>query len=127
MSGIVRQDEVFGHLDQRLLILENNKWETWFGKHPGVVLGAVIASLSTAFWMYHTWQIERLEKNFNTQITELKLQNKGRIDWLKEQQKERLSSQKDKCSFEKSKINNQLLQCNAITEKRNKPIKKADS
>lgn len=123
MNAVVRQDEVLGNLDQRLFVLENNKWEKWFGKHPGIVLGIVIASLSTAFWMYHTWQVERLEKNFNTQLTELKSQNKGRLDWLKEQQKERMSSSNEKCSLEKSQLNNKLLQCSSTAKKHNKALK----
>ncbi len=123
MNAVVRQDEVLGNLDQRLFVLENNKWEKWFGKHPGIVLGVVIASLSTAFWMYHTWQVERLEKNFNTQLTELKSQNKGRLDWLKEQQKERMSSSNEKCSLEKSQLNNKLLQCSSTAKKHNKALK----
>jgi len=123
MNAVVRQDEVLGNLDQRLFVLENNKWEKWFGKHPGIVLGIVIASLSTAFWMYHTWQVERLEKNFNTQLTELKSQNKGRLDWLKEQQKERMLSSNEKCSLEKSQLNNKLLQCSSTAKKHNKALK----
>jgi len=122
MNAEVRQNEVIGNLDQRLFILENNKWEKWFGKHPGIVLGIVIASLSTAFWMYHTWQVERLEKNFKTQLTELKSQNKGRLDWLKEQQKERMTSSNEKCSLEKSQLNNKLLQCNSTAKKHNKRL-----
>jgi hypothetical protein len=125
MTAEVRQGEVLGSLDQRLMLLENNNsWEKWFGKHPGVVLGIVIGALFSGFWMYHTWQVERIEKNFNSQITDLKAQNKGRIDWLKEQQKQRISSASDKCSFEKGRLNSKLLQCSSVVKKHNKKINK---
>ena len=124
MTTEVRQGEIFGNIDQRLMVLENDKWEKWFGKHPGIVLGIVIAALFTAFWTYHTWQIERIEKNFSSQIAELKVQNKGRMDWLKEQQKQRVSSATEKCSLQIGKLNNKLLECSSVVKKHNKKINK---
>lgn len=111
MTSQVRENEVFGALDQRLLILENNKWEKWFGKHPGIVLGTVVVTLFSAFWVYHTWQIERIDKKHTEQIVSLHKQNKDRLEWLKEQQKQRSLAYGEKCSLEKDRLNDQLSQC----------------
>lgn len=118
MTAQVRENEVFGALDQRLLILENNKWEKWFGKHPGIVLGTVVVTLCSAFWVYHTWQVERIDKKHTEQIASLQKLNKDRLEWLKEQQKQRSLSYSEKCSLEKDRLTNKLSQC-IVNEKKN--------
>jgi len=125
MSDNVRENETRGSLDQQILLaLEtSNPWNTWFGKSPGTVIGIVVVTLCSGFWMYHTWQIERIDKNYKDQIANLQKQNKDRINWLKEQQKHRVSSFSEKCSLEKDKINSKLLQCSSTAQKHNKALK----
>ena len=88
MSGEIREDETIGSLSKRVLTLEScNKWESWFGKSPGTVLSIFAGTLISAFWFYHTWQIERIDKNHQSEISNLQVANKDRIDWVKNQQR----------------------------------------
>lgn len=124
MSPEIRQDEVFGALDQRLMILENDdKWERWFKKSPGIVLAVVIATLCSAFWMIYTWQMEQKDKSHNEQLLILQNQNKERISWLKEQQKQTATASSEKCTFEKQQLDNQIFQCNNIVKKHSEASK----
>jgi len=125
MTDNVRDNETRGSLDQQILLaLEtSNPWNTWFGKSPGTVIGIVVVTLFSGFWMYHTWQVERIEKNYKDQIASLQKQNKERISWLKEQQKQIASSSVEKCSLEKDRISSKLLQCTSTAQKHIKAIK----
>jgi hypothetical protein len=124
MSPEIRQDEVLGKIDQRLMVLENDdKWEKWFKQSPGIVLALVITTLCSACWMIYTWQMEEKNKSHNEQLEILQNQNKERINWLKEQQKQTVTASSEKCTFEKQKLNNQILQCNNIVKKHNKALK----
>jgi hypothetical protein len=125
MVGEVRKNETRGSLDERVFALEtSNPWNTWFGKNPGAVIGILIASLCSGFWFYHTWQVERIDKNHKEQIANLQKQNKDRIEWIKEKQKQRVSSFGEKCSLEKDKINSKLLVCSDTAQKHNEAINK---
>ncbi|OLQ83747.1 hypothetical protein BIT28_27770 [Photobacterium proteolyticum] len=108
----LRQDETRGSLDSRVLALEmnsNNRWETWFGRNPGIVLGSLIAAMCTGFWVYHTWQVERIDKKHQEELTRITKENDSRILWLKEQHKLTSQADKDKCDIEVSKLKSKLL------------------
>jgi sensor c-di-GMP phosphodiesterase-like protein len=108
-------EETLGNLDSRLLKLEERniweKWEQWFGKHPGIVLGGIIAAIVTAAWVYHTWTIERIDKKHKDELVTLDKRAEDKVNWLKEQHKQYLSTHKDKCELEKSKVASKLEQC----------------
>ncbi|WP_426358134.1 hypothetical protein ACPUVO_17090 [Pseudocolwellia sp. HL-MZ19] len=124
MAGEVRENETRGSLDQRVFALEtSNPWNTWFGKNPGTVIGIIITALFSGFWVYHTWQVERIDKNYKEQIANLQKQNKDRIEWLKEQQIQRISSVDEKCSLEQDKLNSKLLMCTDAVKKHTKFVK----
>lgn len=103
MTAPVRQDETRGSLDERVLALENgllNRWENWFGKHPGPVIGIVIVTICSAAWIIHTWQVDRITKEYESRIT-----------WLKEQNLSGQQALKEKCNIEKERLGNKLEQC----------------
>jgi hypothetical protein len=104
MNNDIRKNETKGSVDERLLILENsllNRWDKWFSKNPGVVLGIVVVTLFSGGWVFYTWQIERVTREYES-----------RISWLKEQNALELNNQKDRCSIELKKIGNKLEMCN---------------
>lgn len=114
MSPETRQNETKGSLDDRVLALELsllNRWENWFGKNPGIVLGAVIVALSSGFWVYHTWQIERIDKQNQQEISRILEENESKISWLKEQQKAKVESEADKCTIEKKRMSLEIESC----------------
>ena len=120
MNSETRQDERKGSLDERLVVLERSflfRWERWFDKNPGTVLGAVVLTLITGFWVYYTWQIERCDKQHQQEISRILKENESKITWLKEQQKVKIKSENDKCEIEKKRISLDL-------ESYNKSIKK---
>lgn len=103
MLDNVRDGETIGSLDARVFALEQsliNRWDRWFGKHPGVILGVVITSLTAGGWIYHTWQMDRVTKEYES-----------RISWLKEQAGLELKNQKDRCDVEKKHLENSLSVC----------------
>jgi uncharacterized protein (UPF0261 family) len=111
VNAPIRQDETRGSLDERLLAIENslfNRWENWFGKHPGAVIGIVIVTICSGAWVVHTWQVDRITKEYESRIT-----------WLKEQNIENIKAVKEKCNIEKERIGNKLEQCKSsnITSK----------
>jgi hypothetical protein len=114
MTTETRQNEVKGSLDARVLALENsllNRWENWFGKNPGTVLGIVVVALTSGFWVYHTWQIERNDKQYEKEITRILEENESKIKWLKEQQEAKVVSENDKCDIEKKQLSLELESC----------------
>lgn len=105
------RDRTVGELEERVFALENkdkNRWEDLFGNKPWVVLGTVIVALFSAFWIYHTWQIERIDKQHQAEISRIINDNESKITWLKEQQKIKLESEKDKHELEKQRLSAQL-------------------
>jgi hypothetical protein len=120
MNQETRQNEVKGSLDERVLALENsllNRWENWFGKNPGTVLGIVVVTLSSGFWVYHTWQIERIDKQYQEELSRVQGENESKIKWLKEQQELKLVSENDKCDIEKKQISLELESCKKALKK----------
>ena len=120
MSSETRQNERKGSLDDRVLVLERsllNRWENWFGKNPGTVLGVVVVALSSGFWVYHTWQLERNDKQHQQEISRILKDNELKIAWLKEQQKAKLESGNDKCEVEKQRISLKLELCEKSVRK----------
>ncbi len=115
MSENVRIEETLGSLDRRLLMLEEKniweKWEQWFGRHPGIVLGAIIVAMVSAAWVYHTWTIERIDKKHQEELATTEKRTEDKVKWLEEQHKQYSVSFKDKCDLEKDKITNKLEQC----------------
>ena len=110
-SQETRENETRGSLSQRVLALEkssNNRWEAWFGKHPGIVVGTLIASMLTGFWVYHTWQIERIDQKHKEELARITKESESRISWLKEQHKLTVSSDKEKCDIKISKITSSI-------------------
>lgn len=103
MADNIRKDETKGSLDDRVWALEQsllNRWDRWFGKHPGIVLGAVITALIGGGWVFHTWQIDRITKEYES-----------RVSWLKEQNGLALKNQKDSCFIEKKALEGSLTEC----------------
>jgi hypothetical protein len=103
MTENIRQDETKGSVDERLMVLENsllNRWDRWFGKNPGVVLGIVVFTLASGGWVFHTYQLDYVKKDYES-----------RISWLKEQNALALKNGSDKCSIEKNKIQRQWEKC----------------
>jgi hypothetical protein len=99
----VREGEIQGSLDERLLAIEKsllNRWEHWFGKHPGAVIGIIIVAMCSGAWVVHTWQIDRITDEYES-----------RIAWLKEKEIANIKAVEVKCSIEKERIGNQLEQC----------------
>lgn len=120
MNSETRQNEIKGSLDERVLALELsllNRWEKWFGKHPGTVLGIVVVSLFTGFWYYHTWQIERIDRQHENELSRIELENKTKIEWLKNQQAASLLSERDMFEIEKKRILLELEMCKTNNNK----------
>lgn len=115
MSLHERIEETLGKLDDRVIILEEKniweKWEQWFGRHPGIVLGGIVVAIVTAAWVYHTWTIERIDKNHQLERVTIEKRAGDKVSWIKEQHKQYNVSLKDRCSLEKEKISNKLEQC----------------
>ena len=125
MKVIIREEETRGELDARLLALELslfNRWEKWFGKNPGSVLGIVIAALFASFWYYHTYQIDRLDRNHLVALTELRKIHQDKMNWLKETHNTNLSTAKERCDIENERANNKLLQCETNTNNHGKSL-----
>ena len=71
MNRNLRQNETIGSIDARVLALEMSslyRWEKWFGKNPGVVLGVVVVTICSAAWMIHTWQIDRIDRSHQEEL-----------------------------------------------------------
>lgn len=120
MNSETRQDEIKGSLDDRVLALERsllNRWENWFGKNPGTVLGIVVVALFSGFWVYHTWQIERMDKQHHQEISRILGDNESKINWLKDQQEAKIVSENDKCEIEKKQISLELESCKKSVKK----------
>ena len=114
MNSETRKDERKGSLDERVLALENslyNRWENWFDKNPGTVLGIVVTALVSGFWVYHTWQIERNDKQHQLQIDRIVNDNESKIKWLIDQHKAELASENDKCDIDKKSLSLELEAC----------------
>ncbi len=114
------RDRTVGELADRVFALENmvsNRWEHLFGNKPWVVVGAVVVALCSGFWVYHTWQIERIDKQHQQEISRIIKENESKIVWLKEQQKTKLESEKDKCEIDKQRISAQLESCMESSKK----------
>ena len=108
------RDKTIGELSDRVFALENkvsNRWEHLFGNKPWVVISTIVGVLSSGFWIYHTWQIERIDKQHQQEISRILNENESKIVWLKEQQKTNLKSENDKCEIEKQRITTQLESC----------------
>lgn len=117
MNQETRQNEVKGSLDDRVLALENsllNRWENWFGKNPGTVLGIVVVTLFSGFWVY----LERVDKQHQQDISRILENNESKIKWLKEQQALKLVSENDKCEIEKKQMSLELESCKKKSLKR---------
>ena len=117
------RDKTVGELTERVFALENKgstPWEHLFGKKPWVVLSTVVVVLSSGFWFYHTWQIERIDKQNQQEMSRILKENESRIVWLKEQQKTKLESENDKCEIEKQRITAQLESCIKTNKKYDK-------
>lgn len=120
MNSETRQNEIKGSLDERVLALERsllNRWENWFGKNPGTVLGIVVVTLSSGFWVYHTWQIERIDKQYQQEVSRILEENESKIKWLKEQHEAKLASENDKCEIEKKQQSLELESCKKSAKK----------
>ena len=120
MNTESRQNETTGSLDDRVLALENtllNRWERWFDRNPGVVIGCVIVALVSAFWMYHTWQIERIDKKHQEESALISQEHSSRVQWLKEQNELTSKSQENKYSYEISRLKSELNNCLGQTDK----------
>ncbi|MFA0570647.1 hypothetical protein [Vibrio gallaecicus] len=117
-SQETRQNETRGNLSDRVLALENsnsNRWETWFGKNPGIVVGTLIASMLTGFWVYHTWQVERIDQKHKEELARVTKESESRMVWLKEQHKLTSFANKEKCNIEISKLKSSLEeQCKLV-------------
>ncbi|PSV11802.1 hypothetical protein [Photobacterium leiognathi] len=117
-SQETRENETRGNLSQRVLALENssnNRWEAWFGKRPGIVVGILIVTMFTGFWAYHTWHIERIDKKHKEELDRIAKEAESRILWLKEQHKLTASSDKEKCDIKISKIKSSIEeQCKLV-------------
>ena len=108
------RDKTVGELADRVFALESrasNRWEHLFGKKPWVVVGTVIVVLFSGFWVYHTWQIERIDKQHQQELSRILKDNESKIVWLKEQHKTKLESEDDKCQIDKQRISAQLESC----------------
>ena len=115
MSVSSRDEETLGGLDARLMALEtSNKFQDWFGKHPGIVLATLFSGLCGGAWVFHTWEIERIDSRHKLEVTRLENRNVDKIKWLKEQHTQINSSNTDKCNIEKERINNKLAQCSMV-------------
>jgi hypothetical protein len=120
MNNETRQNEIKGSLDDRVLALERsllNRWENWFGKNPGTVLGIVVVALSSGFWVYHTWQIERNDGQHQQELSRILQENESKIKWLKEQQDAKLVSENDKCEIDKKQMSLELESCRKAAKK----------
>lgn len=103
MTENIRENETIGSVDERLMVLENsllNRWDKWFGKNPGTVLGIVVVALASGGWVFHTYQIDHVKKEYES-----------RISWLKEQRALELKNGNEKCAIEKNKIERKLENC----------------
>ena len=110
MSSETRQNERKGSLDDRVLALEKSllyRWDNWFGKNPGIVLGVVVSTLFLGFWAY----IERIDKQHHQEISRVIKENESKINWLKEQEKTKLDTENKKCAIEKQRISLKLESC----------------
>ncbi|MGL1044817.1 hypothetical protein ACSTD6_21685 [Vibrio vulnificus] len=118
-SQETRQNETRGNLSDRVLALENsnsNRWEAWFGKHPGIVVGTLIASMLTGFWVYHTWQVERIDQKHKEELARVTKESESRMAWLKEQHKLTSFANKEKCDIQISKLKSSLEeQCKLVS------------
>ena len=120
MSQETRQNETKGSLDDRVVALERsllNRWERWFDRNPGIVLGTVVVALFSGFWMYYTWQIDRIDKLHQQELTRITDEHESKIKWLRDQQLIRLESEKDKCGVEKQRIFSKLEACENSSQK----------
>ena len=120
MNQETRQGEVKGNLDERVLALENsllNRWENWFGKNPGTVLGIVVVGLSTFFGTYHMWSIGRSDNQHHQEISRIKEENDSKIKWLEDQQEAKLTAENDKCEIEKKQMSLELESCRKSAKK----------
>ncbi|EGT3628197.1 hypothetical protein FAP94_17715 [Morganella morganii] len=108
------EDRVVGHLAQRVLALENrytNKWEEYFGQKPWVVIAGVCVALVTAFWVYHTWQIDRMDRLHNNELDRIKSEHKDQISWLKEKHQVSLNNQTAKCELNNQSLKKEIESC----------------
>jgi len=109
-----RENETRGSLDDRVFALEQSltyRWDRWFDKNPGIVLGVVIVALGTAFWTYHTWKIGRIDNKHQQELSRIIEENESKMNWLKEQQDSNLEIQANKCGMEKEHISKNLEAC----------------
>lgn len=126
MSEISREirDLTVGHLEQRVIALEkkySSKLDDLFGQKPWVVLSVVIGALSSAFWVYHTWQVERLDRLHSEEISRINSEHSEKMAWLKEQYNLRLKNQASKCQNQVEHLANKATACaeNSITKPSN--------
>lgn len=108
------EDKVVGHLAQRVLALENkytNKWEEHFGQKPWVVISGLCVTLIAAFWIYHTWQVDRIDRLHGAELTRISTEHKDKISWLKEKHLVSMKNQVSKCELENKTLKNELKSC----------------
>ena len=120
MNSETRQDERKGSLDERVVILERSllyRWERWFDKNPGTVLGLVVVGLCSAFFAISTTYIDRNDKQHQQEISRILKENESKITWLKEQQEVKIKSENDKCEIEKKRISLDLESCKKSIKK----------
>jgi hypothetical protein len=123
MSLDEKIDETLGNLDSRLLKIEEISSNTdWFGQHPIIVLAIVITTLVSAFWLYYTYEVDRIEKRHLSEVSRLESRhqldvnrlekaNTDKVTWLQQQNSKEDQTAIEKCKVEKLKINNILDQC----------------
>ena len=120
MTVETRENETAGSLDARVFALEQsslNRWEKWFDKSPGTVLAATVSALVAAFWIFYTYQINRLEQNHKDQISTIILDNATKVKWLNEQHEIAKKNQTEQCSIQVSRLKANAEKCQTDLEK----------
>lgn len=116
----VIEDKVVGHLAQRVLALESkytNKWGEHFGQKPWVVISSLTTALITAFWFYHTWQVDRIDRLHSAELARIVSDHKDQISWLKEKHQVGIKNEIAKCELESRALKNELKSCSQNTTK----------
>ena len=76
-----------------------------------LVVGIVITALCAGFWGFYAWTIDRLDRTHREQVSYLEKKYKGNLDWMKEQHNVSLNALRERCSFEKDKLEDRLRVC----------------
>mgnify|MGYP001027047291 CR=1 FL=1 len=118
-----RQNELRGALDSSLLVDERlsaleNKKPNWFGQNPMIVLTGTCSALFAAFWAIYTWSIGELKKDHQIEISKISKNYDARIAWVRDQNKEKISLESDKCELKNSRITIDLESCKKLILKK---------